>query len=566
MGVFAQDKIVKLKSRIAMVAAAFALLALMAAAAGCESDEEPVQPTDAPPTATAEMPDPTATQEPSVAPDPTATDAPTAAPIAAPTPTSAPALPPATPQELAATPAADLPTVREILDAVAVAQAAVETGSVTLQGTASLGGDPNLKTELVLSGDFQAPDRSQFTTIITASGISLEYDSIVIGEDGYQENLFTGGWEASQDARSILGESGYLGELDLDFDEAAFEEITLVGVEELGGVQVYRMQGTLPADAAAEMTGDSSLSEGTEAAPFEVSLWTGVEDSLIRRISLSFQDTDALSGQTIIGHTVMTYSDYGKVVDIQAPEVLQPVYSIPLPGGLDDHGNDQASATELAVGEPVDGVVDDLFDFDFFAFSAEQGQTYLMEVALGTLTDSALGLYDSTGNQEAWNNDFGDSTLSRIEWTASASGDFFISVEGYGVDSSGTYTLALSLVTGKDDHGSDPASATAIMLDGVVRGEIDNAMDYDYFAFQADEGQDYWVDVQHITLTAPAVRVYDSQGNEQELTYDDTITQASHSTWTAPAPGDYFIAVKSGDGSAGSYLLRIGEVQAAQPV
>ena len=436
MGVFTKNGTWARSYRIAMVAAAVAMLALITAA-GCGSDE----PTAAPPTATATaaMPSPTSTQEPVATPEPSAT--PTAEPTSTPTPAPTPTAEP-TP-----TPIPELPTVREILGAAAIAMSAVETGSIALEGSAVLGGDTSLETTLVLYGDFQAPDRSRFTTSISTAGVSLEYDSIVIGQEGYQENLFTGEWETSPDARSILGESGYLGQLDLDFSEEDIALITLIGVVDLDGVHVYHLKGTLPASAASAMTGDPTINEDSQGAPLDTEMWIGVEDSLVRRMSIAFQLTDDLTGQTISAQTVMTFSGYGKDVDIQAPEVAQPVFNITLPGGLDDHGNDQSTATEIAVGELAEGVVDDLFDYDYFTFRAEEGQAYVIVVSLGTLADSVLGLYDANGEELGWNDDYGDTAGSRIEWTAPASGEYFLAVEGFDVDATGTYALTVTAAT-----------------------------------------------------------------------------------------------------------------------
>ena len=413
--------------RVAFIAAAVALATLMTAI-GCEADE----PTAAPPTTDAVAPSPTPTQA------PTATTEPAAAPTSTPSPTSTPT-PTAEP-----TAAPELPTVREILDAARVAMAAVESGAIVFEGTAILGGAQPIETKLTLSGDFRAPDRSRFTTTISSANISLEYDSIVIGEDGYQENLFTGEWETSADARDILGESRFLGEINLDLNDQAANKLTLVGIQDLDGVQVYHLQGTVPPGAAADMLGDPTIGEDSQGAPINVEMWIGVEDSLFRRMSIAFRQTDDLSGQAISAQTVLTYSDYGKDVDIRAPEVAQPDFSITLPGGADDHGNDQFSATAIAVGETAEGVIDDLFDYDYFTFMAEEGQSYVMVVSLGTLTDSFLGLYDANGEGLDWNDDYGDTTGSRIEWTAPATGDYFLAVEGFDVDTTGTYTLTVT--------------------------------------------------------------------------------------------------------------------------
>ena len=51
----------------------------------------------------------------------------------------------------------------------------------------------------------------------------------------------------------------------------------------------------------------------------------------------------------------------------------------------DDHGNNIDDATVAAVGADVEGVIDYEGDSDYFRFTAEEGQLYQIDVALGTL-------------------------------------------------------------------------------------------------------------------------------------------------------------------------------------
>ena len=60
----------------------------------------------------------------------------------------------------------------------------------------------------------------------------------------------------------------------------------------------------------------------------------------------------------------------------------------------DDHGNDIDHATAIRVGADVRGALDYDGDIDFFRFQAERGQSYQIDVALGTLDDSIVDLYD----------------------------------------------------------------------------------------------------------------------------------------------------------------------------
>ncbi len=310
--------------------------------------------------------------------------------------------------------------------------AAVQSGSVRMEGEAQIEGASPVESTAVIYGDYQTPDRSQFTLVITSGGFSIEYDSIVIGEESYFVDPFSGAWEIGAGLFEFLEEDEYLGELNLDLEEVVVELFTLVGVEGLDGYNVYHLKGSLPSESAADLI-------------IETEIWTGVEDSLVRKMAIGFQQTDALSGEKITAQTVITFSDYGESVDIQAPEVEEQDFTFRTEE--DDHGDDQASATRIAVSETVEGTIDDLFDYDYFVFQAEEGQTYRIDVALGTLTDSAAGLYDSYQSEEAWNDDYDDAMASQITWTAPDSGKFFVVVEGFDVGTGGSYTLTITQVT-----------------------------------------------------------------------------------------------------------------------
>ena len=64
----------------------------------------------------------------------------------------------------------------------------------------------------------------------------------------------------------------------------------------------------------------------------------------------------------------------------------------------DDHGNSEGDATAIRVGAGVRGAMDYDGDIDYFRFQTEQGQSYQIDVALGTLYDSIVDLYDGDGS------------------------------------------------------------------------------------------------------------------------------------------------------------------------
>ena len=106
-------------------------------------------------------------------------------------------------------------------------------------------------------------------------------------------------------------------------------------------------------------------------------------------------------------------------------------------GGADEGSR---AATALVVGTPVGSVLDHEGDIAAFVFDARQGQLYQVDIVLGTLPDSVVTVYDPSGNEVAYNDDYGDSLASRVWWEASVSGSYRIDVWGFGT---GTFTLTV---------------------------------------------------------------------------------------------------------------------------
>ena len=115
-----------------------------------------------------------------------------------------------------------------------------------------------------------------------------------------------------------------------------------------------------------------------------------------------------------------------------APHLL-----VPGAGSLSFPGED---ATPVAVGTSVAAVLDAAGFAAVFAFEAEQGTLYRIDVSPGTLTDPVATLYDADWGELDFNDDYGDSLGARIYWEATYSGTHYIEVWGY---DSGSYTLGV---------------------------------------------------------------------------------------------------------------------------
>ena len=443
--------------------------------------------------------------------------------------------------------------------------AAVETGHIRQHSIVVTEEATPQTVEFVTEGAFQAPDRSRYTITATASGITFQVESIIIGNEAWTKNILTGAWETDPLQADLfqheeLGNQAHLGDLDLDFESEEMESLTLVGEEDLGGELVYYLTGRIhPASLGKLLAGTAGL-EAAEA-DFEVDIWIGVEDSLVRKVKFRAIPSSGADGPSLQIET--TFSDYGRPVDIQAPEVEELNFTFWT--GEDDHGDDQASATPISVGETANGTMDDILDYDYFVFQAEEGTEYRIVVDLGTMTDSAIGLYDSTESEEAWNDDYGDTLASQITWTAPDSGEYFIAVESFDVETGGTYTLTVTEVEAspEDDHGNDRASATRVSVGETVEGTIDNVLDYDYFVFQAEEGLKYRIGATLGTLPDYTVSIYapgQSSFASQTVSGSGSLTATF---WTARDTGECFLNVQSLSGNSGTYSLTITAVEAS---
>ena len=165
---------------------------------------------------------------------------------------------------------------------------------------------------------------------------------------------------------------------------------------------------------------------------------------------------DIISGEEDQAETVQPAPTAQAIPTVQpAPAApLKPavIRRVPLPDSFDD-------ATSVKIGEAVQGGLDNNGEQDIFAFEAERGVTYQIDVELGTLSDSWLALYDSddAGHTSplASNDDHSDTLASRIVWRAPSSGEYYVLVESYGLGT-GSYTLT---ITQPEAEAATPAPA-----------------------------------------------------------------------------------------------------------
>ena len=225
----------------------------------------------------------------------------------------------------------------------------------------------------------------------------------------------------------------------------------------------------------------------------------------------------------------------------------------------DDHGNDIDDATAIRVGADVRGALDYDGDIDYLRFQAEQGESYQIDVALGTLDDSMVYLYDADGSFLDTNDDYVGTSASRLYWEAPSNGVYYVAVTGfYGI---GTYTLTVSII---DDRGNGFESATRIAIGEAVAIELEDLDEEDVLVFLAEPGRDYvitldWETYQVWDNPGSIMALYDASGQELARlnNYDFSSNRSRNKImWRAVTGGDYYILVGD-ENTLGTFTLTV---------
>ena len=109
-----------------------------------------------------------------------------------------------------------------------------------------------------------------------------------------------------------------------------------------------------------------------------------------------------------------------------------------------------------------------------YCLTATAGTTYELTVELLTLRDSVMSILDATGAQIERNDDDGGSLASHLIWTAPATGQYTIQVEGFG-SATGDFTLAVQSVGG----GAGGADVGDPCNGGIVLAMDSSSFDFD---------------------------------------------------------------------------------------
>ncbi len=220
----------------------------------------------------------------------------------------------------------------------------------------------------------------------------------------------------------------------------------------------------------------------------------------------------------------------------------------------DDHGDERATATVVALPSTTAGSLEVILDTDWFELSLDGGTDYAFSTFGATLGSAELSLYSNTGTLIA--TDSGPAAggiLAELAFTPIVSGTYYLEVKS--ASDLGSYGLT---VQEADDHGD--TIATASELGTLALGGIQVSGDADYFHFTATAGMQYDIQAQDFGIADAVLTLYDAGGA--------VVSQDSGSTpggthaqilWTASASAEMYVAVTAQPGTTGDYVLSLAE-------
>ena len=221
---------------------------------------------------------------------------------------------------------------------------------------------------------------------------------------------------------------------------------------------------------------------------------------------------------------------------------------------VDDHSGVLQGATPVTVGEAVAGEIELPGDVDFFAFEAELGRLYQIDVTLGTLPNSRARLHGPDGDHLVSNAVHDDATGSRIYWVARASGSHYVAVSLWFGDT-GTYTVSVVVSDVVDDHSGVPQQATPVTVGEATAGDIEHPGDLDFFVFEGHQGQLYQIDITRGTLPNSYATIYGPDGTQLETSYFKW--DPTRLYWGARVSGHQYVAVAGWSNNTGTYTLSV---------
>ncbi len=214
----------------------------------------------------------------------------------------------------------------------------------------------------------------------------------------------------------------------------------------------------------------------------------------------------------------------------------------------DDHGDDQSSATLVALPSETEGQIEHGTDVDYFRFELSEPRT----VTVGTPGSNFTWVTLEDELEELERNTVQDGANWRTRRRSLSEGTYYVRVRSDGA-ATGAYTLRLA-VGEDDDHGDERSSATLVALPSETEGRFEEGDDVDYFRFELSETRDVTIETTGDLDTVGTLE--DGEGGEL-ASNDEGGSVYNFRIRRSLSAGTYYVRVGSDASRTGAYTLRL---------
>lgn len=194
-------------------------------------------------------------------------------------------------------------------------------------------------------------------------------------------------------------------------------------------------------------------------------------------------------------------------------------------------------------------------DADWWSVSLTSGTNYQFNLDGVGLSDPYLRLLDASGFQVATNDDGGTGLNAQITYTASNTGTYYLSAQGY-ADNIGTYSLtAVSRGATADIIGGLSTSSVLAVNGAAGTSTIGVAGDQDWWSVVLSAGTNYRFQLDGAGLADPLLRLLDSAGNQIDIDDDSGAGWNAMITYTPSSGGTYYLSAEGYGVDLGDYSL-----------
>jgi hypothetical protein len=231
---------------------------------------------------------------------------------------------------------------------------------------------------------------------------------------------------------------------------------------------------------------------------------------------------------------------------------------------------DRSTRGRINVGQSITSELGFAGDRDWYRIRLEGGGSYrftLVSAGDNGLGDPLIRLFDSAGQELAMDDDGGDGLNSYLEFTAQATGVYFVEARGFSDGATGGYTLSAL----EGDIPANSSTDAILSVGGDYReGMLSPAGDRDWYRVDVLEGQGLRIALNSSeagdALGDPYIVLYGPDG--AEVARDDDSGEGLNA-WLehqAAAAGSLFIEARGfSDDAVGRYVISItaGEIGAS---